>query len=63
MTIVSSLDEKKYISHFMGSHFSDKQTKGPTSHAALDQIVGVQRLKKHTYAGNFNENCIQIDAE
>ncbi len=46
----------------MESHFSDSRTKGLTSHAALDQVVGVQRLKKHTYAGNFNENCIQIYA-
>jgi hypothetical protein len=62
MTIVSSLDEKQYISHFMESLFSDRQTKGPTGHAALDQVVKVQRLKKHTYASNFNEKRIQIDA-
>jgi hypothetical protein len=46
----------------MESHFSDSRTKGPTSHAALDQVVKVQRLKKHTYADNFNEKRIQIDA-
>ena len=47
----------------MESHFSDRQTKGPTGHAALDRVVKVQRLKKHTYASNFKENFISIDAE
>jgi hypothetical protein len=47
----------------MESHFSDSRTKGPTSHAALDQVVKVQRLQKHTCADNFNENRISIGAE
>ncbi len=46
----------------MESHFSDSRTKGQIGHAALDQVVEVQRLKKHTYASNFNEKRIQIDA-
>ena len=46
----------------MESHFSDSRTKGPTSHAALDQVVEVQRLEKNTYTSNFNEKCIQIGA-
>ena len=58
MTIVSSLDEQQYISHFMESHFSDRQTKGPTGHAALDHVGKVQGLKKHTCADSYNENCI-----
>ncbi len=46
----------------MESNFSDMQIKETTNHAALDQVVKVQRLKRHTYVSNFNKNCIQIDA-
>ena len=42
----------------MESHFSDRQTKGPTGHAALDHVGKVQGLKKHTYAANCNEHRI-----
>jgi len=44
----------------MESHFSDGRTKGPTSHAALDHVGKVQRLKKHTCADNYTENRIWI---
>ena len=47
----------------MESHFSDSRTKGPTSHAALDQVVKVQRLQRHIYNDNFSKNRISIGAE